>query len=99
MGSLMYTPGWNRPVVMTSERDICALRSDASAWDCYAGADGPDTGDFRMPIAVAHNPVNDRILWIGSTWGGWGDPEENADETWQLDLSTGVWTELYPASN
>ena len=65
-------------------------------WDVIYGADDFDTGPgARGYDAMVYDPINGRLVVIGGRVGGyWG----SIDDVWALDIETGEWTELVPAS-
>jgi len=93
-GSISFTPGSDTAYAIGEDDEICAFDPVALDWDrCY-----PRRPGIRHPDAIVHDPINDRILWIGGTWGGWGEPEQRTDAVWSLDLETGEWTEVVVTS-
>lgn len=53
---------------------------------------------FDRPDALAHDPVNGRLLLIGAAAPD-DDPDKPADAVWAPDLESGSWAEVVAQSH
>jgi hypothetical protein len=94
-GSLFYTSGTDGAYVAAQDGGVCWFDDDALDWEC---SEPSPSNIARTANAWEHDPINRRVLAIGSTSGGFGDPEVHTDVVWALDLQTGEWTEIVEAT-
>ena len=72
--------------------DTWVYDHDTDTWELLSRHGGPDPRGYT---AMADDPTGDRVILFG---GAEGLSEEPQGDTWALDVGTGEWTELDPAS-
>ena len=81
----------------TNFNDVWMLNLETLSWTEIATTGAAPTA--RSHAALAHDAARDRLIVFGGNVSTSGLAIEGTRDTWVLDLSTGVWTQLTLASS
>jgi hypothetical protein len=86
---------------MDTPHDICGFDANVKSWTaCFDIPGATQTDRHQRFDAMVGDPINQRLILINGSGGGWEGPRVTAGaDVWTIDLDTGEWTQLLGPSN